>query len=340
MKRTITTLAIALGLAVGCAGIAAAGSSPTVSTGAASKLADNSATLGGSVNPLGTHTTYQFEYGLTTAYGVLTKVESAGSGSKPANVTAGVSGLIAGTVYHYKLLATNKFGVGQGTDRTFKTAGHPPPVVATGPPSQTQQHGATLTGTVNPNGAATSWQFQYGLTTTYGMLSAPGLLLASSGPATVSSTLTGLEPGVVFHYRLIALHGSTVISSGSDGTFFTLPDPTPVPKISASTKPTKAKKSPFVLTTRATLRGPSSIPTPLACFGNATIKYFLGDLQVASTFATVLGNCTFSATTTFARTPGSHQRHPKPEKLKIEIHFRGNGYFAPVSAKTETVTLG
>jgi hypothetical protein len=55
----------------------------------------------------------------------------------------------------------------------------------------------------------------------------------------------------------------------------------------------------------------------------------------------MLSNCTFSATTTFVRPPGTRKRrHPRPETLKIEIHFRGNGYLGPSNARTERVTIG
>jgi hypothetical protein len=339
MKRSITTLTIAVGVAILNTGVAVAGSSPTVSTGAASRIADASATLGGTVNPLGTHTSYQFEYGLTNLYGVLTKVGSAGSGTRAAPVARAIGGLTPGTVYHYKLLATNKYGVSQGADRTFKTAGFAPPVVATGPPSEVHRNSVTLTGTVNPHGEATSWEFQYGLTGLYGMQTSSSSLPASSVPSVVTATLTGLEPGALFHYRLVALHGTTPMP-GSDETFFTLPDPTPIPKVTASTTPRKAKRSPYVLTTRATVAVPSSIPAALACFGNATIKYFVGKRQVAFSFAAMQSNCTFSATTTFVRPPGPSKRHPRSETLKIEIHFRGNGYLGPSDARTERVTIG
>src|SRR5579875_4213299 len=207
MKRTMTTLLVAFGIAIGCASVAVAGSSPTVSTGSASKIADTSATLGGTVNPQGTKTVYRFEYGLTDQYGLVTKSTSAGSGSKAVTASAAIGKLIPGTTYHYKLLASNKYGASQGTDRTFKTAGNAPPVAATGPAIAPHEFGVTLTGTVNPNNQATTWEFQYGLSTAYGSFTNSGVLPASHTTSIVSSTLTGLEPGATFHYRLIALHG-------------------------------------------------------------------------------------------------------------------------------------
>ncbi len=340
MKRSIGTLLVAFGIAIGCASVAIAGSSPAVSTGAASKIGDTGATLGGSVNPQGTSTTYQFEYGLTTQYGVVTKPKSAGSGSKAAAVAAGIGGLIPGTTYHYKLLAANKYGQGAGSDRTFKTAGHAPPVAATGPPSQVHQFGATVTGTVNPNGQATTWEFQFGPSALYGYSTSPSTLPASNTTSVVSTTLTTLEPGVTIHYRLLALHGTTVISTGSDATFFTLPDPAPVPRVTASTTPRTAKHAPYVLSTSATVHVPSSVPSSLSCFGGATVTYFVGKRQVGSTPATLLGTCTLSAAKSFSKLPVKLKRHQKTEALKVVVHFRGNGYIAPSFSKSQTVTLG
>src|SRR5438477_435461 len=90
------------------------------------------------------------------------------------------------------------------------------PSVATGSTTKIGNYSVTLTGTVNPNGEATSWTFQYGLTNAYGVQTFGGSLPAGSSPQTVTKTLQGLEPGTTFHYRLVALHGQTVVSDGQD----------------------------------------------------------------------------------------------------------------------------
>ena len=61
---------------------------PVVVTGVASEIGDTTATLNGTVNPSGSDTTYQFEYGLTTAYGSTTPMTSAGSGFTAVPVSA------------------------------------------------------------------------------------------------------------------------------------------------------------------------------------------------------------------------------------------------------------
>jgi hypothetical protein len=340
MTRRICTLLVAVAVPLACAGVAAAGSSPTVSTGSASKVGDSGATLNGTVNPQGSSTTYVFQYGFTNGYGLTTTAKSAGSGTKGVARSAGISGLIPGTAYHFRLIATNKFGVGVGVDRTFTTSGHPPAAVATGPATAVGKTSATMTGTVNPNGESTTWTFQYGLTTSYGSEVFGGVLPATTTPTTVTWALQGIEPGVLFHYRIVATHGSNV-SYGGDQTFFTLPNPTPVPRVHASTTPRTARHKPFVLTTRGRIAGPSRIPSSLECRGSASVLYFVGTRQVGFALAAVKPDCAFSATNTFRHLPGASRHHPvRSEKMTIVVHFRGNGYLAPANSRLNRITLG
>lgn len=94
---------------------------PIVVTGIASNIANTIATLNGTVNPNGSDTTYQFKYGLTTAYGSTTTLTSLASGNTGVQVNAALTGLTQGTVYHYLLTATNADGTTDGMDATFMT---------------------------------------------------------------------------------------------------------------------------------------------------------------------------------------------------------------------------
>ena len=85
-------------------------------------------------------------------------------------VSAALTGLIPGTLYHFRLTATNSGGTVNGEDGSF-TADVPPPglpIVVTGDASNIGDTTATLNATVNPAGSETTYQFEYGLTTTYG----------------------------------------------------------------------------------------------------------------------------------------------------------------------------
>jgi bacillolysin len=95
---------------------------PGVTTGAASGVTHEAATLNGSVDPNGSATTYRFEYGTASSYGSSTASQSAGSGTSGVDVSAGVSGLAAETTYHFRLVASNAAGTSYGSDQTFSTA--------------------------------------------------------------------------------------------------------------------------------------------------------------------------------------------------------------------------
>ena len=96
---------------------------PTVTTGAASKITASSAQVAGTVDPNGVATTYHIDYGLTTGYDASTTETSAGSGTAAVPVSAKLSGLVEGTLYHYRVVATTATGSAVSPDKTFKTSG-------------------------------------------------------------------------------------------------------------------------------------------------------------------------------------------------------------------------
>jgi Glycosyl hydrolases family 43 len=116
------------------------GGAPTVTTGSASAITASSATVSGTVNPNRRSTTYHFDYGTTTAYGSRAPSPDASLGADKTThaVSADLTGLVAGTVYHFRLVATNCGGCPSGTsygaDATFNTAAAaPPPETYTNP---------------------------------------------------------------------------------------------------------------------------------------------------------------------------------------------------------------
>src|SRR3954467_14093327 len=111
-------LALAL---LGLAPASALAAVPTATTGGASNLSPNSATVAGSLNPNGRVTTWFFQYGRTKSYGARTTAQDAGSGTKKVPVSAPLTGLTSKATYHYRLVATNSSGTKIGNDRTFKT---------------------------------------------------------------------------------------------------------------------------------------------------------------------------------------------------------------------------
>ena len=96
---------------------------PEANTGLASTVYATSAVLNGTVSPNGLTTTYYFEYGTTTAYGLVT---ASWTTDADASVSETVGGLSAETTYHYRLVATNSSGTSYGPDRSFQTASTDP----------------------------------------------------------------------------------------------------------------------------------------------------------------------------------------------------------------------
>lgn len=103
----------------------------------------------------------------------------------------------------------------------------PAPIVTTEAATSVTETGATLKGQVNPHGYATTYQFEYGLTTSYGTKVPATAESVGSGKANVavSKAISGLKGNTPYHYRVTATnaYGTTV---GLDKTFTTPKLPT------------------------------------------------------------------------------------------------------------------
>jgi hypothetical protein len=98
--------------------------SPGVVEGGTKDVGSTTATLSGLVNPFGLDTSYRFEWGLTDTYGNRAPAGSdgfLGHGQVALPVSAVLSGLQAGTIYHYRLVAINAAGTTYGSDKTLST---------------------------------------------------------------------------------------------------------------------------------------------------------------------------------------------------------------------------
>jgi len=159
---------------------------PVAVTNAASGTTKTAAVLNGTVNPTNLATTYHFEYGTTTAYGTSSASQSAGSDYATHAESFSLTGLTPNTTYHFRIVATNAVGTSVGADQIFTTSANAP-LVVTGSASGVGSNAATVHGSVNPNGVATTYHFDYGTTTAYGKSTTP--VSAGAGSTAVQLSL-------------------------------------------------------------------------------------------------------------------------------------------------------
>ena len=113
-----------------------------------------------------------------------------------------------------------------GALRVFATSSQPSPVVVTGAASAITPRSARLVGSVDPQGAATVFHFEYGVSDNYG-----AVVPAVDGDvalelAQVDCDVSDLQPGTTYHFRLVATNAGGS-SYGSDVALTTLPQPAP-----------------------------------------------------------------------------------------------------------------
>ncbi len=137
-------------------------------------------------------------------------------------VSAGLTGLLAGTTYYFQVCATNSIGTTCGSVLSFQTVGAPSVTVTAA--SSVTGHTATVGGTVNANSASTTVTICYstdssmssctsGLATVLSRNTTPGTLNGTT-TTPVTLNLTGLSPNTTYYYQVKAVNSSgTVYSS-------------------------------------------------------------------------------------------------------------------------------
>jgi hypothetical protein len=94
------------------------------------------------------------------------------------------------------------------------------PTVTTTAATAITTGGATLNGTVNPNGLTVNTSFDYGLDTSYGSTASSTQNLTGSSAVAISAPVTSLGLNTLYHFRAVA--SGTPATNGNDLTFYTL----------------------------------------------------------------------------------------------------------------------
>lgn len=191
---------------------------PTATTGSASAITKTGAAIAGTANPNGGTTSAYLEYGKTTAFGSKTTTQSLGNGTTVKSVTATLAALTANTKYYFRIVATSTAGTVTGATASFTTLPNAP-TATTGAASAITKATATLGGTVNAAGSATTGYFEYGKTTAFGTKTGTLTLGSATTNQAASSAISGLTASTKYFFRFVATNaGGTTTGATSSFT--------------------------------------------------------------------------------------------------------------------------
>ncbi|HEU5114832.1 MAG TPA: peptidoglycan-binding protein, partial [Candidatus Paceibacterota bacterium] len=151
--------------------------SPTVTTSAASSLAQTSATLNGSITATGGADATQsgFAYGTTSDLSAVIATSTLGAQTGAASFSSSVSSLTCNTTYYARAYATNGTGTGYGSIVSFTTSACSVAAAASAP--------AASETTVHPSSAHRREEV---------LVSAPAVSISSAGAPTLESFIKAL----------------------------------------------------------------------------------------------------------------------------------------------------
>ena len=217
---------------------------PAVDGESASNVLGTSATLNAEINPDGFDTTCVFKivddsdfldnggFGAPQTQTLACSPSDLGSGTSDVGASAQATGLSAGTLYDFEVIATNSQGPVDGSATQFETT--PPLTVDFESVTHVTTTSAALSAEVNALGTDTKVQFQYETDATF-QASPPGSRFENaitvpasaidigSGTSDVaaSTDLTGLTPGTKYHFRAVGVN-SAGTEDGAARAFTTL----------------------------------------------------------------------------------------------------------------------
>ena len=196
---------------------------PAIDSEGASGATSTAATLEALVNPNNQATTAcEFQYGTTIAYGSEAPCEPGSiEGFGDQRMSVSVSGLEAGTAYHFRVVAENaSHEKTEGADHSFTTV----PAASTDPVTAITGTAATFNGHLTLNSVDTQYFFEYKVGNECNGEAVTAVEDAGSGAggtASLSTAVTGLLPHTKYAACLVAFnaYGREV---GSPVTFTTL----------------------------------------------------------------------------------------------------------------------
>jgi hypothetical protein len=189
---------------------------------------------------------------------------------------AACQGAAAGTPFFLYTNGTSPRGL-------FANA-YQPDTPVTGAASSISSSSATVSGTVNPEGASVNVSFQYGTTTAYGQTTVGQATGPSKAATPFGAALTGLPAGTTIHYRAVAMSdfGTFVGADQTLTTASTPPAPGPGGASIGHVTVSAARVSGSAASVRVSCTGPAGA-TCLLAFKLTVTETFKGHKLVAIT---------------------------------------------------------
>lgn len=204
------------------------GAAPSVTTLSMQDVADDSATLRGSVNPNGSQTQAWFEWStdfnsVQNGNGTRTFEQSVGSGNFSSDISTRVFNLSRNSTIFFRASARNNFGTTNGQVISFVTGFNNngcAPIVSTNSASFISETSATLRASVTPNGRSTTGWFEYGQNFSLGLRTSSQDLGSNSFPTDMLRFVSNLNPNSTVFFRAVA-ENSCGMTQGSVLSFTT-----------------------------------------------------------------------------------------------------------------------
>jgi hypothetical protein len=203
---------------------------PTAGGENATDIQPTTATLHAVVNPHSFDTHFHFQYvddthfqsgGFGNPATQSTSSIDLGLVDEDSQVQAGISGLTAETIYHFRIVAESSEGTVTGPGAIFETL---PPVSVRNFTTQTVgPELVTLKVELNPNGQFSPYTIRFGENNQYtGTVhgSSSGTLQVGNEFLSKEVTFSGLNPNTTYHYQLTAENGTGKVET-TDQTFTT-----------------------------------------------------------------------------------------------------------------------
>jgi hypothetical protein len=140
-------------------------------------------------------------------------------GNMQQNLSASLTGLKYGSNYYWSVQAVDTAFAGSPFVSQGSFAVTLAPSAVSASVGSIMGSSAVLDASVYPNGSATTAYFQWGATVSYGNSTGVQNLGSGTGLVSLRQTFTGLQPGTLYHYRIVTSNANGT-TYGPDQTYY------------------------------------------------------------------------------------------------------------------------